>query len=101
MNAGNAVYKKRGRAVTVAGRIISASTTSVKATQGAGTRRFHITTSRAIMVRNDTAVMMSVGDDNGRMNASSVFFTAVQPKLVPSSHASVCTRNHAHSPVRA
>ena len=52
------------------------------------------------IVRKVTAVTASVGELNGWARKLSVFVTAVVPKLVPSFHASVCTRNHTpHSPV--
>ena len=95
MKNGKAVNKKRGRAVTVSGISISATTTAQNATSGHARRTFHVQKAMPMRASTVSAVSAFVGDDNGCSRKSSVFVTAVAPKLVPSAHASRWTRNQA------
>ncbi len=74
--------RKRGRAVTVSGMSISATTTAQKATSTAGSRTFQAQYPMARKVNTVSAVSALVGDDKGLVRNSKLLVTAVAPKLV-------------------
>src|SRR6056297_1429960 len=92
---GNAVKRNRGRAVTVSGMSISATTTAQNATRIHDSRTFHAQYTMNASAAIVRAVSASAGDDSGLVRKPKVLVTAVAPKLVPSDQASRCTRNHA------
>ena len=93
MKKGNAVNKNRGRAVTVSGINISATTTAQNATRINDSLTFHAQKTMKASDAIVSAVSASAGDESGLVRKPIVFVTAVAPKLVPSDQASRWTLN--------